>query len=213
MVIKIEQELDALEETIAKMGKKVVMMHEKIMSLMENDNRELALEIIQSDDRINLLEEEINDQALTALALLSPVASDLRRVIAGIKIASELERIGDYAKNIAIFMIKHEDIDTNVLSYATQMEKAFLEMLVISMEAYANKDVEVAFDIPEKDKVVNHLVKELNEKMATYQDVEQLKKVLTVGSVLRSIERAGDHTKNICEHIIYLVKGQHYDFG
>ncbi len=71
-------------------------------------NKERELEIIQADDRINHMEEEINDLAIESLALLAPVASDLRKVIGTIKIATELERIGDYAKNIAKFLIKQD---------------------------------------------------------------------------------------------------------
>ena len=101
-MVKIDKELNEMEENIIKMGNKVILMHTAVMDVLEYPDKEKELEIIQSDDRINHLEEEINDQAITSLALLSPVASDLRKVIAAIKIASELERIGDYAKNIAI---------------------------------------------------------------------------------------------------------------
>lgn len=213
MVIKIEKELDEMEAAIAKMGRKVIAMHEKVLQIVENPNKEVALNIIQSDDFVNHLEEEINDLAVGALALLSPVASDLRRVVAGIKIASELERIGDYAKNIGVFMIKHEQVDSVVLEYAQQMEKSFLQMLETTMEAYVNKDGEKAFEIPEMDEEIDQLTNELNTKLRSFTDIDQLKHALSVGSMLRSVERAGDHTKNICEHIIYLVKGQHYDFG
>lgn len=213
MVIKIEKELDEMEATVQKMGRKVIAMHELVQRIVENPDKAQALEIIQADDRINHLEEEINDLAIAALALLSPVASDLRRVIAGIKIASELERIGDYAKNIAIFMIKHDAVDEVVLDYAQEMEKAFCAMLSTALKAYEEKDVERAFEIPEMDDVIDQLTLELNMKLRSYEDIDQLKHALSVGSMLRSIERAGDHTKNICEHIIYLIKGQHYDFG
>lgn len=213
MVIKIEKELDQMEATIMKMGKKVLGMHEKVLRIVHEPNREIALEIIQSDDFINHLEEEINDLAVAALALLSPVASDLRRVVAGIKIASELERIGDYAKNIGIFMIKHEQVDAIVLEYAQQMENAFIDMLTTAMQAYEDKDVQAAFEIPEMDNVIDQYATELNVKLRSFEDIDNLKRAISVGSMLRSIERAGDHTKNICEHIIYLVKGQHYDFG
>lgn len=213
MVIKIEKELDQMEATIIKMGKKVLGMHEKVLRIVHEPNREIALEIIQSDDFINHLEEEINDLAVAALALLSPVASDLRRVVAGIKIASELERIGDYAKNIGIFMIKHEQVDPIVLAYAQQMENAFIDMLTTAMQAYEDKDVQAAFEIPEMDNMIDQYATELNAKLRSFEDIDNLKRAISVGSMLRSIERAGDHTKNICEHIIYLVKGQHYDFG
>lgn len=213
MVIKIEKELEEMEATILKMGHRVIAMHEKVKAIITTPDKTEALEILQADDRINHLEEEINDVAIAALALLSPVASDLRRVVAGIKIASELERIGDYAKNIAIFMIKHDAVDAVVLEYAQEMEEAFCTMLSTALKAYEEKDVESAFEIPEMDNVIDQLTFELNAKLRSYEDIDQLKHALSVGAMLRSIERAGDHTKNICEHIIYLIKGQYYDFG
>ena len=87
-MIKIDKELDTMEENVLKMGQKVVRMHEKVVQALNSPNKEIELEIVQSDDIINHLEEEINDQAVRSLALLSPVASDLRKVVADIKIAS-----------------------------------------------------------------------------------------------------------------------------
>lgn len=212
-MVKIDKELDLMEESLLKMGKKVVRMHEKVIDALNDANKEIALDIIKSDEIINHLEEEINDQAVRSLALLSPVASDLRKVVADIKIASELERIGDYAKNIAIFLIKHDDIDASILDYAQAMEKGFISMLNETMECYANRDIDKAFEIPEQDKEINVLYKELKEKLKQSHTEYLLEHIFEISSMLRNIERAGDHTKNICEHIIYMMKGQHYDFG
>ena len=100
-MVKIDKELDTMEANVMKMARQVISMHEKVVEVLENPDREMELEIMQADDIINHMEEEVNDQAVRSLALLSPVASDLRKVVADIKIASELERIGDYAKNVA----------------------------------------------------------------------------------------------------------------
>ncbi|MEG2544758.1 MAG: phosphate signaling complex protein PhoU [Longicatena sp.] len=212
-MVKIDQELDIMEQNVLKMGRKVVCMHEKVVHVLSAPDKEKELEIVQADDIINHLEEEINDCAVRSLALLSPVASDLRKVVADIKIASELERIGDYAKNIAIFLIKHETIDQNILDYAQAMENGFITMLNETMQCYANRDIEKAFEIPERDKEINTLYKELKNKIKENEDPLLFEHIFEISSMLRNIERAGDHTKNICEHIIYMVKGQHYDFG
>lgn len=212
-MVKIDKELNEMEKNIVKMGNKVILMHTAIMDVLKHPDKEKELEIIQSDDRINHLEEEINDQAITSLALLSPVASDLRKVIAAIKIASELERIGDYAKNIAIFMIKHEELDENIREYAYSMEKEFIAMLENAITCYMNADVDAAFEIPDQDKQINSLLKETKHNVTKQQKEALLEHVFEISSMLRNIERAGDHVKNICEHVIYMVKGQHYDFG
>ena len=138
-MVKIDKELDGMEQNVLKMGNKVIAMHEAVIAVLSQQDKEKELEIVQADDRINHLEEEINDQAIASLALLSPVASDLRKVIAAIKIACELERIGDYAKNIAIFLIKNEHLDMTIREYAQTMEKEFIVMLEETMKCYLNK--------------------------------------------------------------------------
>ncbi len=212
-MIKLDKELLQMEQTVLKMNKMIITMHEKIVEVLKTKDKEIELEVIQMDALINHLEEEINDQAIASLALLSPVASDLRKIIANIKIASELERMGDYAKNIAIYLIKHDEIDAKVLEYSILMEKEFIYMLNKTMNAYETKDVEAAFQIPELDKNIDELFNELKEHLKQGNEEELFIRLFGISQMLRNIERAGDHTINICEHIIYMVKGQHYDFG
>lgn len=212
-MVKIDAELNDMEQNILKMGRKVITMHEKVIAVLDTPGKDKELEIIQADDIINHLEEEINDQAVRSLALLSPVASDLRKVVADIKIASELERIGDYAKNIAIFLIKNEQIDAPIRKYGVAMEQQFIDMLKDTMQAYEERNIEMAFEVPERDKAIKELYYKLKEKVTSKEDATFLEHIFEISSMVRNMERAGDHTKNICEHIIYMVKGQHYDFG
>lgn len=211
--MRIDREITEMEETTQKMGLKVIAMHEDVIRALNERDRDLELRIVRADERINLLEEEVNDQAVRALALLSPVASDLRRVIAGIKIASELERIGDYAKNIASFLLKNDHIDPIVLNYAVAMQKNSIEMLRAAMLCYEQKNVEMAFEVPEMDTEITRLFKEMRENIKSRNDIDEIKNLFDVIAMFRNIEREGDHITNICEHVIYMVKGQHYDFG
>ena len=212
-MVKIEKELEVNEDSVKRMAESVVQMHEKVVCVLEKPSREIALDIVQGDDLINHLEEEINDQSVRSLALLSPVASDLRKVVADIKIASELERIADYAKNIAAFLIKSEVLEENVMAYAAAMEKRFIEMLKETLKAYEQRDVKAAFQLPKKDEGINQLYEELKQNLLQHPNETLVVELFEISAMLRNIERAGDHTKNICEHIIYMVKGQHYDFG
>lgn len=196
-----------------KMARQVISMHEKVVEVLESPDREMELEIMQADDIINHMEEEVNDQAVRSLALLSPVASDLRKVVADIKIASELERIGDYAKNVAKYLLKQDAQFPHVLEYAQQMEKYMINMLQETMKAYEERDVESAFEIVKRDQYLNQLVKEIRARLKEESGENLIEDVFVVSGMLRNIERAGDHIKNICEHIIYMMKGQHYDFG
>lgn len=210
-MIRIERKLDKMETCIMHMSEKVIQMHSSVMDVLLKPDKTKELDIIQADDRINRLEEEINDMAVESLALLSPVASDLRKVIAAIKITSELERIGDYAKHIAIYLIKHESLDEKVRGAAHQMEQNLIIMLEEAMQAYMDHDSEKAFQIPQRDALIDEQYQELKQLVKNSDDLVNL--VFGISSMLRNIERAGDHVKNICEHIIYMIKGQHYDFG
>ncbi|BBK22967.1 phosphate signaling complex protein PhoU [Amedibacterium intestinale] len=212
-MVKIDKELDTMEANVMKMARQVISMHEKVVEVLENPDREMELEIMQADDIINHMEEEVNDQAVRSLALLSPVASDLRKVVADIKIASELERIGDYAKNVAKYLLKQDAQFPHVLEYAQQMEKYMINMLQETMKAYEERNVESAFEIVKRDQYLNQLVKEIRARLKEESGENLIEDVFVVSGMLRNIERAGDHIKNICEHIIYMMKGQHYDFG
>lgn len=210
-MVKLDAELAAMEQNLLKMAQRVIAMHEKVVAALKQPSKEIELDIVQADDVINHLEEEINNQAIRSLALLSPVASDLRKVIADIKIASELERIGDYAKNIAIFLIKNESLDATIRSYGIAMEEQLMEMLKDTITAYEQRDVDMAFEIAERDKAIKELYYKLKSKLKEQEDL--LQHIFEISAMMRNMERAGDHTKNICEHIIYMMKGQHYDFG
>ena len=214
-MMKMDESLAAFQALILQMYRKVKTMHELALDILRSGDKEKALQLIYMDDFVNHLEEEINDQAQTVLALLSPVATDLRKVIAGIKIASDLERIGDYAKNIADYVIKKGPAEPPFVGeQAEAIGRLFLAMLDAAMDAYQKEDVAQAYQIPRQDEQINDQFAELSGQIETaVMQGMQLEHVVPLVAMLRNFERAGDHTKNICEHLIYQVKGQHIDFG
>ncbi len=215
-MIRIDGKLSQMEQTLVKMGSRVIHMHALVCEVLAQPNRERELEIVQADERINHMEEEINDLAIESLALLAPVASDLRKVIGTIKIATELERIGDYAKNVAKFLIKQDHLSDIVADYAISMEKDMITMLEKAMQCMVDQDEEAAFAIPEQDAVINRQMKDIRNRLLSENSENQadaLQELFEISAMLRNIERAGDHIKNICEHVLYVMKGQHYDFG
>ena len=213
--MKMDESLAAFQALILQMYRKVKTMHELALDILRSGDKEKALQLIYMDDFVNHLEEEINDQAQTVLALLSPVATDLRKVIAGIKIASDLERIGDYAKNIADYVIKKGPAEPPFVGeQAEAIGRLFLEMLDAAMDAYQKEDVAQAYQIPRQDEQINDQFAKLSGQIETaVMQGMQMEHVVPLVAMLRNFERAGDHTKNICEHLIYQVKGQHIDFG
>ena len=213
-MVRIDEKLEDYRNLILAMANRVLTMYKSAVECAKTGDVELALYIIHTDEFVNNNEFEINDKALEFLALLAPVASDLRLVLCGIKIVNDLERIGDYAKNVAQYVIKYGKLSEEILPFLDQIADVFFAMFEQTMEAYRKLDADLAFEIPELDKKIDETIMELYDFVD--KQIDQLKAradLSQVMSVLRCFERAGDHTKNINEHIIYQVKGQHYDFG
>ena len=185
-------------------------MYAKVYEALDEHNVDKALEVIKMDEFVNRLDEEVNDLAIENLALLAPVASDLRKVIAAIKITTDLERIGDYAKNIASFVITDGYINEDIKDDVKIMIENFLTMLDHARDCYNKEDLKWAYEIPLEDENINAAFKSIVDKVKTDENVDH---VIAMSSMLRNIERAGDHTKNVCEHIIYQLKGLHIEFN
>ena len=213
-MVRIDTEIEVFKEDIILMSQRVRKMFLTAIEVLHTGNKEKALSVVELDDYVNNANEEINEKAVEVLSLLAPVASDLRIVIAGIKIATDLERIGDYAKAIARFVIKNDDLDPKLLANIDILGDKFISFFDETMDAYARRDVKLALDLPSRDDEIDaafkSLINYLEDMYNQHQNITNL--IPTIG-MLRNIERAGDHTKNICENIIYEVKGQHYDFG
>ena len=213
-MVKITTELEMFEELVFLMSEKVRRMHTWTTEILKTGDKEKALSIIELDEYVNHDEELINRRALEVLALLAPLASDLRKVIVGIKIATDLERIGDYAKSIARYVIKNEPINEAYLPYVETINSSFLKFYDATMEVYRVKDVKKALELSKLDEEIDSTITKLyNHLEKDNQDHEDRTNVVAFVSMLRNFERAGDHTKNILEHLIYEVTNQRYDFG
>lgn len=213
MMIKLDKKLADLEATVLDMGKEVIEQHRLCAEVLTNYDEALATQIIDKDERVNNYEVYINDQAVANIVLLRPVAMDLRRILVAIKIASELERIGDYAKGLATYILKNtnEKEFRPLLTHAVVMENKLIEMLEDVMKCYEKQDIKLAYEIPKEDVELNNLLREFRHKLVQ-EKTPDLRHVFYLSTVFRNIERAGDHSVNICEHVVFLCKGIHYDF-
>lgn len=209
--MNIDETLDNQTITVLKMGDLVINQHTEICRLFKTKDKKTAVKIIRQDEYVNNLEEEINNQAIAAFALLGPVATDLRRVVVAVKISSALERIGDYAKSLAEFIIKNEKDYDNLLEYATQIEKRSIIMLGNAMQAYKTNDLEKAFELPRQAATIDTMYNELKQQIVGDQSLD-IEYVFYLSKLLRNIERTKSYSINICEDIIYMIKGIHYDF-
>ncbi len=215
--MRLEEELMTYDVQLVNMLKKVKTMLEMAKDTLRNSDKSKALSIIEMDDYINHLDEDINNHATIMLSLLQPVAKDLRQIISGIKIATDIERIGDYAKTVGRFVIKSDAITNDISVYTDSIIDLLIQQLDETILCLQTLDINLAYEIPLKDQKIDeafiHAINYIEKKIHEEATLENFNYPIRLVSTFRSLERAGDHIKNICEAIIYRIKGQHIDFG
>ena len=176
---------------------------------------DLALHVIKQDIKINRLEEMINDRVILLIAKQQPVATDLRRLIVIIKAAADMERVGDYAVNIAkeTIRIGSQPFITSIEPIEEMFHKT-ISMLRQIVEAFIEENTTKAKEIAQMDDVVDELTgNTINNLMKLSISNEQVAQVNNLSYICRCIERSADHATNIAEHLFYLVKGKHYELN
>jgi phosphate transport system protein len=213
MALKTEAELKEIENHLVEMGQLVRSMHVDIKKALEIKDSKLALDVIKRDEVVNNLDEMINEKALALLATQAPVARDLRSVIAMIRTATDLERIGDYAKSIGTFIILSKPLYIPFKEYIDGMFGTFIEMYDEALSIFIKNEYDKVTKIVQKDQLIDNKLKKAWSIVNQSISQNDLMSVLDTFSILRIYERAGDHTKNICEAVIFKVKGKKIDLG
>jgi phosphate transport system protein len=205
-----DDDITRLRGLIAEMGGLAEVSVAEAMDALVRGQEDLARSVIQRDKRIDEFEMEVDRLAIRILALRAPMADDLREVIASLKIAGVIERIGDYAKNIAKRVGHIEGSQRfEPLTLLPAMADIALEMVHDVLTAYAARDPEAAREIVLRDAKVDafydsifrNLVSYMVENPATTSSAAQLL------FVARNIERIGDHATNIAEQVYYAATG------
>ncbi len=213
---KFQDELNELQEKLLEIGKLAEEALSKSIEALEQQNIEMALEVIDGDSEIDLLYEEINDFSILLIAKQQPVAIDLRRIIVGIKIATDIERIADFAVNIGKATIRIGKAPfVQPMVYLNEMSNITIKMLKLSLEAFTEADTMKAKNVADMDDKVDELygqtIQELLKK--NLENPELMTQISQLSFTARYLERAADHVTNISEHIFYLVKGRSFDLN
>ena len=206
-----DDDITRLHGLIAEMGGLAELSVHEAMDALVSGDLELAQQVIERDKRIDALEAEVDKFAITVLALRSPVADDLRDVIATLKIAGIIERIGDYAKNIAkrVGQISGRR-KFEPLTLLPAMNELAAEMVHDVLTAFAARDAEAAAEILTRDGRVDAFYDSIFRNLVSYM-VENPATISTAAQLLfvaRNIERIGDHATNIAEVVYYSVTGK-----
>ena len=206
-----DRDLEGITTLIMKMGG---LVEEAILlaanSLAERDV-EMAEKVRKSDKAIDDLEEQINEEAARTIALRAPVSKDLRAILAVLRLSASLERIGDYAKNIAkrtsvlVELTPVSGADAALRRMAREVE----QMLKDTLDAYLRRDAELAEAVRQRDQEVDQMYNALFREFLTFmmEDPRNITPCMHLHFMAKNIERMGDLTTNMAEQVIYLVTG------
>ena len=211
IVSSYDEQLKTLHATVLKMGALCESQFSNSITALIKGDDELVDKIIGKDDRIDELERKIDDQVVNLITLRAPMAIDLRETVSAMRIASELERIGDLAKNTAKrAKIIKGSIDINNSALIKSTAELVQINLKKTLDSYSKNDEKLALSVWNSDKEVDIMVNELLKGLMS--NIKKEKKNIEVFShllfVAKNIERVGDHSTNICEYVHFLVKGE-----
>jgi phosphate transport system protein len=210
-----DRDLQDIQAQIMKMGGLVEMSILDAADALAARDEEKAEDVRAKDAVIDALEERINDDAAQLIALRAPTAIDLRLVLSVLKISGNLERIGDYAKNMAkrtSVLAQLPAIDEAHVSLR-RMARDVQHMLKDALDAYIERDATLAMDVIERDRDIDQLYNALFREFLTFmlEDPRNISACMHLHFIAKNTERMGDHVTAIAEQVVYLVTGQKPD--
>jgi phosphate transport system protein len=205
-----EQELEQLKSKLLAMSALVESAVYRSITAVVQKDRKLAEEVLQNEARVNRMEIEIDDQAISLLALQQPMASDLRLITAAIKINTDLERMGDLAVNIAkrALSLMDEPVVPHLIDIP-HIAALVQNMVRQSLDAFVSKDAELAQSVLSSDDAVDALRNAISHELTSFMQGEpnRIPQAMNLLSIVRHLERVADHATNIAEDVLFYVKG------
>jgi phosphate transport system protein len=205
-------ELEDIRSHLLQMGGKAENQLRMILSVMQDRSAETVDKLLAHGDDIDQMEVDLDQECTRIIARRQPAASDLRLIVAVMKSITDIERIGDETEKMARIMKKllKKDFQTKYYNELDHLGREVLTNLSGSLNALARLDAEEAIKIAQRDQVIDAHFDELNGHLIKkmIKDPNKVKPYLSLSQCAQSLERIGDHAKNICEYIIYLVIGK-----
>ena len=207
-----DEDLGRLRGMIAQMGGLAEQAIVESMEALKRRDLDAAERIVAGDQRIDQLEHDVERLAIELIALRAPLADDLREVVAALKIASVVERIGDYAKNIARRVAAIDDhSEIEPLSVLPAMAELACRMVHDVLDAFAARDAEAAIRVSDTDRGVDDFYNSLFRALVTYmmENPASIGQVAHLLFIAKNLERVGDHATNVAEMVYYAATGVH----
>jgi phosphate transport system protein len=209
---QFDEELEEIRTQLMEMGGKVEQQLKNAIKAVTKADSTLAEEVIRDERLVDEMEVDIDEACILIIARRQPAASDLRFVMMVTKAVNDLERIGDEAKKIANHAIILSEQDSLSQGYkeVRHLGSSVSAMLANALDAFARFDVKAAMNTLEEDAQIDLDYKTALRELVTYmmEDPRSISRAINILWVVRSLERIGDHAKNLCEQIVYVVKGK-----
>lgn len=209
---QFNQELENLRQKMMAMGGMVEEMLKKSVQAIVDGDTDLAMQVIEADDQVNRMEKRLDEECNLVIARRQPTASDLRLIFAIIKAISDLERVGDEAEKIARWAMSLADHPRPRNDYREleRLGHVVLDMLRKSLDGFTRMDSQVAVELLRQDQKVDQEYETIFRQYYSYmmEDARHIRRVLDALLIAKSLERIGDHCKNVGEYVVYLVEGR-----
>jgi phosphate transport system protein len=209
---RFNADLEGIRSGVLQMGGLVEQqLHDGVKALYSGDGR-LGEEVARLDHKVNAMEVAIDEDCSRILATRGPTASDLRLIVAVIKTITDLERIGDEAEKLGNIAARLATLDRPTDRYREikHIGDLVADMVHGALDAFARMDTDSALAVARKDRVVDEEYEALQRQCITFmmEDPRAIRRALDILWVARALERIGDHAKNICEYVVYMVLGK-----
>lgn len=206
-----DSDLEAVQALIMQMGGKVEHALLRAAEALDTRDESLAEEIRKGDKEIDALEEQIHAECARIIALRAPIATDLRIVLSVMRIATALERSGDYAKNLAkrALVLSQMPRVSGATESIKRIARAVVALLRDALDAYATRNVQLAHDVRQRDAEIDQMYNGVFREFIAYmqEDPDHITACMHLHFIAKNIERVGDHATAVAEQVIYLVEG------
>lgn len=209
---RFNEDLEQIRARVLAMGGMVeALLGKSINALVEGDST-LGQSVSADDLAVNAMEVQIDEECSRILATRAPAAGDLRLIVAIIKTITDLERIGDEGEKIGNIASRLAVMERPENKYreVKHMGRLVSEMVHDALDAFARMDAQAAVEVARRDRMVDEEYEAIQRQSITFmmEDPRSIRRALDVMWIVRSLERVGDHAKNICEYVIYMVHGK-----
>lgn len=209
---RFNADLEGVRTAVLQMGGLVEQQLQNGVQAVVNGDSRLGEEVARMDHKVNAMEVAIDDDCSRILATRGPTASDLRLIVAVIKTITDLERIGDETEKLGHTAARLASLDRSTDRYRElkHLGELVTQMVHGALDAFARHDTEAALQVARRDRIVDEEYEAIQRQGITFmmEDPRTIRRSLDVMLVARALERIGDHAKNICEYVIYMVLGK-----